>query len=227
VTKPCAVPRFTASQRLRGLDDGGGGYGSAAACRNVPSPPSPHPPIPLPPLSSHPLPTPALHPHRHRRRRGGGVATGPRRARSCLAGLGRAGISATLHNVAAAASPSGVAAGPRLRPCRLCSPSPCRARRSRTSAAGGASGRRSAKLIKVYTWLAQWCAGGRKKILKVYLSVCQRREKVYVDVKKVYTRGYETRKKVYFIAKNVYIFAKKVYMIYQKMTKMFTISKDV
>jgi hypothetical protein len=50
-----------------------------------PSPPY-IPPSPLPPLSSHPLSTPILHPHRHRRRRCGGVATGPRRARSFRAG---------------------------------------------------------------------------------------------------------------------------------------------
>jgi hypothetical protein len=65
---PYAVPHFAASPRgrLRGLDDGGGGHCSAAACRNVPPPSPPRiPPSPLPPLSSHPLPTPTLHPHHY------------------------------------------------------------------------------------------------------------------------------------------------------------------
>jgi hypothetical protein len=170
VTKPCAVPRFAASRRLRGLDDGGGGHGSAAACRNAPPPRPPHPPFhPSALISSQPQPsTPIAIAF------GAAAASQPGLDGPGRAGPDRAGISATLRNVAAAALPSGVAAGPRLRPCRLCSPSPCRARRSETSAAGGARGRRSAKLIKVYTWFAQSCAGGRKKILKVYLSVCKR-----------------------------------------------------
>ena len=64
-------------------------------------------------------------------------------------------------------------------------------------------------------------------MLKVYLSVCKRRKKVYIDAKKVYIRGYKAAKKVYIDAKKVYIFDKKVYNIYQKIAKKFTRCKPV
>ncbi len=51
--------------------------------------------------------------------------------------------------------------------------------------AGAARGRRNAILSKVYTWFADWCAGGRKSLLKVYLSVCKRWKTVYIVAKKV------------------------------------------
>ncbi len=47
-------------------------------------------------------------------------------------------------------------------------------KRNGTRAAGGPRGRRPAKLIKVYTWFAHWCAGSRKSFIKVHLSVCKR-----------------------------------------------------
>ncbi len=82
--------------------------------------------------------------------------------------------------------------------------------------AGAARGRRTAILSKVYTWFANWCAGGRKSLLKVYLSVCKRWKTVYIVAKKVYIRGYETAEKVYIVAKKVYMVTKKVYVVAEK-----------
>ncbi len=138
------------------------------------------------------------------------------------AGPGRPGISATLRNVAAAASPSGVAAvaaaaSPPGLDCGCACAVPRRARRSGTRSAGGTRGRRGpADLIKVYTWFAHWCAADKQSLLKVQLSVCKRWKKVYMAAKKVYIRGYETAKKVYIDAKKVYISHEKVYNIFKK-----------
>ena len=140
-------------------------------------PPTPSPPIPLgiPPLtpllssptapSFHPLPSPPPPARRRRRSRASTDRDGPGRA-----GAARpTWISCTNCNVVAAALPGGVAAGRRASTAALACAVP-RARRSRTRAAGGARGGRSAKLIKVYTWFTHWFAGAKKGFLTVYLQ---------------------------------------------------------
>jgi hypothetical protein len=71
------------------------------------------------------------------------------------------------------------AAGPRLGSPSGSGGSPCLARpgRSGIRAAGGARGRGFAKLIKVYTWFAHWCAGGRKKKERKGLSFISNRQR--------------------------------------------------
>jgi hypothetical protein len=95
-----------------------------------------------------------------------------------------------------------------------------RARRSRTRAAGGARGRRSTKLIKVYTWFAHWCARARKELLTVQIQFANNGEKFALLPKKFASEVTKQQKKVYIdakkvciVAKKVYIFAKKVYTI--------------
>jgi hypothetical protein len=68
-----------------------------------------------------------------------------------------------------------------------------------------------AKLSKVFFWIANWCAGGKKRFLKVYLSVSKRWKQFTLLPKKVYIGGYETEEKVYMVAKNVCIVAKNLH----------------
>ena len=136
--------------------------------------PLPEPPPPTPtPLSFHPLPSP-LPPAPARRRHGSRPSTG----RLCRAGPdflhssqhSRRCIAKRRRRRFGGGGGGGGGGGPRLRPC-LCNPAPCRARKCPRGRRRGSRGRRPAKLIKVYTWFAHWCAAGKKCLLKVRLSV--------------------------------------------------------
>ena len=171
-------PRFAALRRRRGLDDGGGGHCSAAVLRTTPHPFPAHPPWhpPSHPSSLFPY-SPLLPSAPNATAAGAAAASQPGLDGPVRAGPGRAGpgwIFCTNCNVVAraAALPGGVAAcaaGRRASTAALACAVP-RARRSRTRAAGGARGGRSAKLIKVYTWFTHWCAGAKKGFLTVYLQ---------------------------------------------------------
>ncbi len=88
-----------------------------------------------------------------------------------------------------------------------------------------ASWRRSAKLFKVYTWFAHWCAGGQKTFLQS-LHLIFKQWKINVT-KKVYISGYETAEKVYTVTKKSLhrckkkftFLQKKVWIIYTKWPK--------
>jgi hypothetical protein len=128
------------------------------------------------------------------------------------AGLGRAGpeflllyaTSPQLHRRAAslpAASPQGL-------DCVLACAAPRRAVR------WGADPARAPprKLIKVYTWCAHWCAGGRQSFLKIYLSVTvsvQMMETVCIVAKKSLHHRLRNSKKKLLWRKKVNIDAKK------------------
>jgi hypothetical protein len=153
------------------------------------------------------------------RRRGGGVATEPRRARfNGPVGSGRAGrvgfsaLFATSSQLPRQAASLPVWRWRRRRASTAASPVqslavPCAEERNPHCRRRSRAPRRETE--KVYTWFANGCAGGRKRLLEVYLSVCKRWKQFTMLPKKVYIRGYETAEKVYMVAKNVYMVAKK------------------
>ena len=148
-------------------------HGSAAVLRRLPSTPllsSPTAP------SFHPLPSPP--PQAWRRRRS--------RASTGRAGPGRAGLD-FLHSLQRRRSCIARRRRRRASTVALACAVP-RARRSRTRAAGGARGRRSAKLIKVYTWFAHWCAGARKGLLTVHIQFANNGEKFTLLTKSLHQR---------------------------------------
>ena len=84
-----------------------------------------------------------------------------------------------------------------------------RARRSRTRAAGGARGRRSAKLIKVYTWFAHWCAGAQKSFLTIHLQFANNGERFALLTKRFTSEVTNQQKKFTLMQKKFALMQKK------------------
>jgi hypothetical protein len=94
-----------------------------------------------------------------------------------------------------------------------------RARRSRTRAAGGARGRGSAKLIKVYIWFAHWCAGARKGLLTVHIQFANNGEKFALLPKKFASEVTKQQKKITLMQKKFTLLQKKFAFLKQKFAK--------
>jgi hypothetical protein len=110
---------------------------------------------------------------------------------------------------------------------------PLRRKRNGTRA-GGPRGRRPAKPIKVYTWFAHWCAGGRKVCSKFTCQYAKEESKFTLMPNKFTSEDTKQPKKFTLMQKKftlkqkkVYIFDEKVYIIYQKIAKKFIQSKPV